>query len=366
MQTLELLAVALGMAALAGINLYLTVFATGLAVRLGWLSLAEPYQSLEILADPVILTLSGILFLLEFFADKIPWVDSLWDAVHTVLRPLGAAFLAITVLGETSPAFDVVTGLLAGGMALTTHTFKASTRLAVNASPEPFSNIGLSLLEDFAVLTGLALVAWNPLLALLLAVAAVATVWAILPRLWRLLTSRARFVWCKLTSPASEPGRDSLSRTAPLDVECAIHQFFPEKMRILWVLPATSARIPGCAANINGWLAAVSAESSSPTQPIGRLRFVWAARKFFRLRLFTWESEADTWELKHGFLFDRLIFKDATSGKNRELLIDRATRPIAEMALGEIRSSERQRHHEGDKTSPPNPQLPSPPTIRSE
>src|SRR5436305_5468556 len=150
-ERLDLLAVALGMAALAGINLYLTVFATGLAIHFHWITLAPQYQSLEILGNPWIIGIAGLLYLLEFFADKIPWVDSIWDAVHTVIRPIGGAFLAIQVLGHPDPVFGVIVGLVAGGTSLASHTAKSATRLTANASPEPFSNIALSLGEDVAV-----------------------------------------------------------------------------------------------------------------------------------------------------------------------------------------------------------------------
>src|ERR1043165_8312886 len=118
MNQLQILAVALGLAALAGINLYLTVFVTGLAVNQHWITLAPQYHSLEVLGHPVIITVAGVLYFLEFFADKIPWVDSAWDAVHTVIRPIGGALLAIRVLGHPSPAFTVIVALLAGGTSL--------------------------------------------------------------------------------------------------------------------------------------------------------------------------------------------------------------------------------------------------------
>src|SRR5882724_4181070 len=100
---LNLLSVALGLACLAGINLYLTVFVTGLAINLHWIVLSPNYQSLEVLGHPWIITIAGIFYFLEFLADKIPWVDSAWDAVHTVIRPIGGALLATQVLGHTSP-----------------------------------------------------------------------------------------------------------------------------------------------------------------------------------------------------------------------------------------------------------------------
>src|SRR6201990_1372820 len=142
MEVLQTLSVALGLAALSGYSLYLTVFSTGLAIHFGWVHLSPQFESLSVLADPGILIVSGALFALEFFADKIPWVDSVWDAVHTVIRPLGGALLAIQALGHPSPTFTVLVALLLGGTSLVAHTAKAATRLATNASPEPFSNIG--------------------------------------------------------------------------------------------------------------------------------------------------------------------------------------------------------------------------------
>ena len=168
MERLDLLSVALGLAALAGVNLYLTVFATGLAIHFHWINLAPRYQSLEILGNPWIIGIAGVLYLLEFFADKIPWVDSVWDAVHTVIRPIGGALLAIQVLGHPSPTFTVIVALLAGSTSLLAHTAKAATRLASNTSPEPLTNIALSLGEDAAVLGGLTLVNLSPLLALII------------------------------------------------------------------------------------------------------------------------------------------------------------------------------------------------------
>jgi Domain of unknown function (DUF4126) len=165
MEQLNLLSVALGLAALAGLNLYLTVFATGLAIHYHWITLGPHYQSLAVLGQPLVITISGVLFALEFFADKIPFIDSLWDVIHTVIRPLGAVLLAIQVLGHPSPAFTVVVALLAGTTALAAHTAKATTRLAANVSPEPFSNLGLSLGQDAAIIGALALVFHHPLLA---------------------------------------------------------------------------------------------------------------------------------------------------------------------------------------------------------
>ena len=198
MERLNLLSAALGVAALAGLNLYLTVFATGLAIHFGWIALGPQYQSLAVLAHPLVLWISGVLFVLEFFADKIPLVDSAWDAVHTIIRPIGAALLAIQVLGHPSPTLTVSVALLAGTTALAAHTAKATTRLAANASPEPFSNIGLSLGQDAAIVGGLALVFHHPLLALAIIFALLALFFYFARRVWlaakgRLGSLRQRF-----------------------------------------------------------------------------------------------------------------------------------------------------------------------------
>ena len=190
MEKIDLLAVALGLAALAGINLYLTVFATGLAIHFHWITLAQQYQSLEILGDPWIISVAGVLYLLEFFADKIPWVDSIWDAVHTVIRPIGGALLAIQVLGHPNPAFTVIVALLAGGTSLIAHTAKAAARLVSNTSPEPFSNIGLSIGEDIAVLGGLALVHFNPVLALIIFLIGIGAFFYFAPKILRAIKTK--------------------------------------------------------------------------------------------------------------------------------------------------------------------------------
>ena len=209
-EKLDLLAVALGLAALAGVNLYLTVFVSGLAIHFHWISLGPQYQSLEVLGNPWIITVAGVLYFLEFFADKIPWVDSISDAVHTVIRPIGGALLAIQVLGHPSPAFTVIVALLAGGTSLVAHTAKAATRLATNASPEPFSNIGLSLGEDAAVLGGLALVHFNPVLALIIFLIGIAAFLYFARKILRAMKAKIWLAWRKLNGPAD--------RTQPIKV----------------------------------------------------------------------------------------------------------------------------------------------------
>lgn len=162
METLSLLGVALGFATLSGINLYLTTLLSGLAIRFNWIDLAEKYESLEVLANPWIIGISGVLFVVEFFADKIPWLDSSWDAVHTFIRPVGGTLLALAALGEMDPAISVIAALLSGSTTLITHATKAGSRLLINMSPEPVSNAVASLGEDGLVIGGLGLMALAP------------------------------------------------------------------------------------------------------------------------------------------------------------------------------------------------------------
>jgi hypothetical protein len=170
MDTFALLGSAAGLGLLAGIRLYFTVFALGLAIRFGWFQ-PDPASHLSLLAQTPVLVTAGGMFLAEFVADKIPWFDSIWDAVHTFIRPLGAAALGITALGTMDPTATVLVGLLSGGAALTGHTSKAATRAAINHSPEPFSNWLVSLTEDLIAPVGLWLVMAHPVIAAALVIA---------------------------------------------------------------------------------------------------------------------------------------------------------------------------------------------------
>ena len=166
MEILDQLGVALGLASLAGVNLYLTVFVVGLSVRFGWVELFSQYEQFAVLGSPAVLGVAGAFFLVEFLADKVPWVDSVWDSVHTLIRPIGGTMLAMAALGELDTEFTVIAGLLSGGASLITHATKASTRLVLNMSPEPVSNMFASVAEDGLVLGGLGLVAFLPGVAL--------------------------------------------------------------------------------------------------------------------------------------------------------------------------------------------------------
>ncbi|MBC8168063.1 MAG: DUF4126 domain-containing protein [Bryobacteraceae bacterium] len=189
MDTLTMLGSAAGLGFLAGIRLYFTVFALGLAVRLGWFEPSAAMHHLSLLAQTPVLIASGVLLVCEFVADKIPWFDTMWDAVHTFIRPVGAAALGITALGNFDPTTTVLVGLIAGGVGFTGHASKAATRIAVNHSPEPFSNWIISFGEDLLVPFGLWVVVEHPVYAAF-AIATFLISFIIISRyVWRLLRS---------------------------------------------------------------------------------------------------------------------------------------------------------------------------------
>lgn len=212
MEVLETLAVALGFATLAGLNLYLVVLVTGLAINQGWVDVSATYPELLVLGDPVVVTAAGLFFCLEFFSDKIPWVDSLWDSVHTLVRPVGGSLLAIHTLGPTDPAFEVVIALLAGGTTVLAHGFKSGTRLAINASPEPVSNVAASVTEDLAVLGGLALMSVNPILAAVLCLGFLAFSAYLAPKLFRRIRGFFWLLGHRFFSFVSPPDEERLLR----------------------------------------------------------------------------------------------------------------------------------------------------------
>tara|TARA_A100001037_G_scaffold56276_1_gene48437 strand:+ start:112 stop:708 length:597 start_codon:yes stop_codon:yes gene_type:complete len=145
MQAIATLGHALGFSLAAGVNLYATVAILGLVSRFGWVELPSQFAVFD---NNLVIGLALALYLVEFVADKVPWVDSAWDAVHTVIRPVGGAFLAVAALGDATPTTEAIIGLLGGTVAAGAHFTKAGTRAVANTSPEPVSNWVLSLAED--------------------------------------------------------------------------------------------------------------------------------------------------------------------------------------------------------------------------
>ncbi|MDR2709784.1 MAG: DUF4126 domain-containing protein [Burkholderiales bacterium] len=182
----QLLALAAALGWASGVRLYLVVFLIGLTGYFGWAPLPG---GLQMLAHPAVLTASGFMVFVEFFADKIPGLDSLWDMVQTVIRiPAGAA-LAASVFGADHATMAVAAALIGGGLAATAHTAKATTRAAINTSPEPFSNVGASLVEDGMAPAGLWLAFAHPLVFVVFLIVVLAlSVWLI-HKSWRFFKS---------------------------------------------------------------------------------------------------------------------------------------------------------------------------------
>jgi hypothetical protein len=183
MGTLQALSLAVGTAWTSGINLYATVAALGIAGRAEMINLPP---DLQVLMHPAVIAVACIMYVIEFFADKVPYVDSGWDVLHIFIRVPAGAILAARSLGDMNPALELVALLGGGAIALAAHGTKATTRLAINASPEPFSNWFASVTEDLAVLGGIWMIFNHPMLMLILVLSFLALVAWLAPKLFRL------------------------------------------------------------------------------------------------------------------------------------------------------------------------------------
>jgi hypothetical protein len=311
MDTLQALGSAMGLGLLAGVRLYATVFALGLAIRMNWFHLTPTFAHLDVLAQTPVLILSGAACAIEFFADKVPWLDSLWDSVHTFIRPVGAAVLGATALGSFDPTTRTLLALLCGGVAFTGHTTKAAARLVANHSPEPFTNSALSLAEDLFIPAGLWVAFQHPAIA----VAGVGGflllfVW-LSPRLFRLL----HVSWTALRSIVSK------WTSGPCE---SVDVFIPERVggsvrRALEELPfrplpqAYARKLEGtCSAGVHcvatGSVRGLKNSTGylCPT-PVD---LVFVAQRAFRLRTFRipWSDLNDA-SLHRGTFLDPLVFR---------------------------------------------------------
>jgi hypothetical protein len=187
--TIAALGLALGSAFTAGINLYATIAALGLAAAAGAIQLPP---ELQVLAHPAVIAVALTLYVVEFFADKAPYVDSAWDAFHTFIRVPAGALLAARALAPVSPPLELVAALMGGSVALAAHATKATTRLAINTSPEPFTNWIASFSEDVIALVGVWMIFHHPLVMLAFVLVFVGAVVWMAPKVWRGLRSLFR------------------------------------------------------------------------------------------------------------------------------------------------------------------------------
>ena len=199
MSALELIALASSVSLLAGWRLYFVTLATGLAMKFGWIAMPDQLRALDVLASNWVIGIAALGTIAEFFADKIAWVDSAWDSIHSFVRPLGGALLSLAIVDAGDPGFQIASFLLGGGAAFVAHAGKAGVRTMVNASPEPVSNVIVSTGEDIATGGLLALAIANPIAAAVIALALV------LLSVWLMLAAR-RLVR-RILPPPVEPNR---------------------------------------------------------------------------------------------------------------------------------------------------------------
>lgn len=198
MEAIQIIALTMGVAWASGINLYATVFMLGLLGSTGHIVLPP---GLEVLTDPLVMFAAGLMYCVEFFADKTPGVDSGWDTIHTFIRIPAGAVLAMGAVGDTSQAAELMAFLLGGGLAAGAHATKAGARVLINTSPEPFSNWATSLGEDALVIGGLWAALYHPVVFLVGLVIFVALMIWLLPKIWRGL----RVVFAKLRNLFRRP-----------------------------------------------------------------------------------------------------------------------------------------------------------------
>ena len=208
MGTLEALSLAMGAAWTSGINLYATVAALGIA---GQLQLIQLPPDLQVLAHPFVITVACIMYVIEFFADKVPYVDSGWDVLHTFIRIPAGAVLAARSLGDMNPALELAALLAGGTVALAAHGTKASARLAINTSPEPFSNWTASVVEDVTVLGSIWMIFNHPILMLIIVFTFLAFVVWLAPKLFRLAKRGFQALRNRIRGVKADPSASSSS-----------------------------------------------------------------------------------------------------------------------------------------------------------
>ncbi len=309
---------ALGLGFLSGFRLYATVLALGLAIRFHWFTPNEGMAALQILGDWKVLGAAGTLAAVEFLADKIPWVDSAWDSIHTFIRPLAAVAMASTALGGIDPVGKTIISLLCGGVALTTHSAKAATRFAVNHSPEPFSNWMLSIAEDLVAPVALWFISAHPgIFLVLLAIFTVAMA-VVLPRLVRQMRLGLTALWSLVGSWFGVgPGvKASLHATA------AHHP----KARALWNLMFPYVDdLPEEIATKMGVVSGVRAGATKSVVGLNRSvgfvclrekKITFVSRRWFKSIAHSIPyTDIQAVSLKPGFFLDQLVIEDLRGNK---------------------------------------------------
>jgi len=204
----------LGLSFVSGINLYATILAVGLAIRYNWVADLPP--ELQILAHPAVLVVAGAMYVIEFLADKVPIVSTLWDALHTFIRPVGGALLALAGASNLDPALQIVAFMVGGSVALGTHSTKMGARLLAHKYPEPIAHSTVSVMEDIGVVGLLTLIYTHPLSALVLILCLIACMIWLSPLLFRTIACLLNGVIGRLLFWRSTPTRPPIWLTARL------------------------------------------------------------------------------------------------------------------------------------------------------
>ena len=206
-QLISIISMSMGLAWASGINLYAAILMLGIMGSTGNIELPA---DLQVLADPMVIGAAGFMYCVEFFADKVPGVDTGWDAIHTFVRVPAGAILAAGAVGDMTSAAGITAGILGGGMALTSHSLKAGSRVLINTSPEPVTNWTASLTEDIAVIAGLWTALNHPTLFIILLIVFVLLMIWLLPKLWKgiksIFSTITRF-FSNDTDQSSESGK---------------------------------------------------------------------------------------------------------------------------------------------------------------
>ncbi len=216
MDTVEIIALSMGAAWASGINLYAAIFVLGYLGGQGQIDLPP---DLQILQNPLVIIAAGLMYIVEFFADKIPGVDTAWDSIHTFIRIPAGAMLAAGAVGDTNQAIELTALILGGGLAAGTHLTKSGSRVLINTSPEPVTNWTASIAEDLAVFGGLWTALNHPWIFLGLLILFIAVVIWLLPKLWRGIKRVICFIGslfglCDRTKPITEATPNSQTSTA--------------------------------------------------------------------------------------------------------------------------------------------------------
>ena len=283
------LASILGLSVVSGVNLYLSVLAVGLAERFHWIAGLPP--ELHVLAHPAVLLTAGLLCLVEFFADKIPFVTVVWDGVHTVIRPVGGALLALGAAGRLDPTVQVLALLAGGAIALGAHGGKMGVRMLAHTTPEPVAHGLISLGEDVGVVGLLALVYTHPLVAVPILLAILLGIVLLIPILFRVLRFLGAGFSGRILSWVRRADRDDVPQWA----ELAILEFDPAGTQ--HVLRAFARKVKGAPRLKEGYLAHVQG------------RWIFLHRGLFKPKaLLLDEGQYDPLRIDRGPLWDSLVF----------------------------------------------------------